>query len=357
MNPDKTSESSPFALTIRSIIVLMFAYIAYTQWMTIFMVPVIALFIATIALLYKDTLFVKQLIASEQQLNGDKDELTVMIQEKTSALNATNKELKRVKIALESATQFNHKPLSSASTRESEQDNLPLNKRQDEKMTGEVLIAEDTPLLQQLERRMLEGVGVIVTVANNGQEAVDLAMKQHFDLILMDMQMPVMDGIEATRIIKERGDQPPIIAVSANTVQKYRDAFEQAGCNGFIAKPFEKETLTQILEKYLTQENVQPKTTKVSDVDEELMGAFYKDAADNLQALSAALRQSDFKMVRKVAHNIKGSAALFGFPELSDQGKEVCDAIDSDQSDHASALTEALVEALEKIERTEGGPL
>lgn len=120
-----------------------------------------------------------------------------------------------------------------------------------EKLKGHVLVAEDTPLLQQLERRMLEKVGLTVTLAKDGQEAVELAGNEHFDLILMDMQMPVMDGIEATQKIKQSGNQTPIIAVTANVMQKHRDAFNEAGCSDFVGKPFDEQGLKRVLKKYL----------------------------------------------------------------------------------------------------------
>ncbi|MBT3473841.1 MAG: response regulator, partial [Gammaproteobacteria bacterium] len=123
----------------------------------------------------------------------------------------------------------------------------------DQKFLGHVLVAEDTPLLQQLERRILESLEVTVTIAENGQEAVELAMDLHFDLILMDMQMPIMSGIEATKLLRERGSHTPIVAVTANVMQKHREEFDEAGCDDFLAKPFQNEELLRVLQQYLTQ--------------------------------------------------------------------------------------------------------
>lgn len=120
-----------------------------------------------------------------------------------------------------------------------------------EGLTGHVLVAEDTPLLQKLLQAMLEKMGVTVTIAENGQEAVTKMMQQSFDLILMDMQMPVVSGIEATRQLREAGYETPIIAVTANVLQKHKTAFEEAGCNGFIGKPFEEKDLQEVLNLYL----------------------------------------------------------------------------------------------------------
>ena len=120
-----------------------------------------------------------------------------------------------------------------------------------DKLAGQKLIAEDTPALQLLERRILENMGLDVTVADNGLEAVELATKHPFDAILMDMQMPEMDGIEATHTLRSEGIQTPIIALTANVMQQHRDQFEQAGCDFFLGKPIDKEALSRILNKLL----------------------------------------------------------------------------------------------------------
>ncbi len=118
-------------------------------------------------------------------------------------------------------------------------------------LRGSVLIAEDTPMLQILERRILEANGLTVTIAGNGEEAVELARSEPFDLILMDMQMPIMDGIEATRRLREEGNQIPVVALTANVMQKHREAFEAAGCNDFLGKPIDQKLLLETLSPYL----------------------------------------------------------------------------------------------------------
>ncbi len=125
----------------------------------------------------------------------------------------------------------------------------------EQSFSGHVLIVEDTPALQALERRILEKMGLTVQIAGNGKEAIGCASAAHFDAILMDMQMPVMDGIEATRKLRASGNRTPIIALTANVMQKHRDQFHQAGCNGFIEKPIDKQVLYRILSRYLKQAN------------------------------------------------------------------------------------------------------
>ncbi len=124
--------------------------------------------------------------------------------------------------------------------------------RSGRQFSGQVLIAEDTPAMQLLEQRILERMGLTVTVVGNGEEAVERAGHQPFDLILMDMQMPVMDGLEATRRIKQSGSTVPIIALTANVMSRHREQFKKAGCDGFLTKPIDKEKLVRTLEAFLS---------------------------------------------------------------------------------------------------------
>ncbi len=141
-----------------------------------------------------------------------------------------------------------------------------------ELLTGHVLVAEDTPAVQLLIRRILEKYGIRVTIVGNGLEAVEKTESDRFDLILMDMQMPVMDGVEACRQIKSRGLSPPIIAVTANVYQKHRDAFKSAGCDGFIQKPINQQELKKILTTFL-------EAKREEHVDGELqLGSLHRDA-------------------------------------------------------------------------------
>ncbi|HIJ24016.1 MAG: response regulator [Gammaproteobacteria bacterium] len=122
--------------------------------------------------------------------------------------------------------------------------------------TGHVLIAEDTPELLLLEQRILENMGITVITVMDGAEAVKAAQTGSFNLILMDMQMPVMDGIEATKRITESGNLTPIVALTANVMAKHRDQFEAAGCSGFLAKPIDKDELIAVLGDYLSTADV-----------------------------------------------------------------------------------------------------
>jgi two-component system, sensor histidine kinase and response regulator len=116
-----------------------------------------------------------------------------------------------------------------------------------ERPTLQVLLAEDNPVNQKFALRVLSGAGHHVTLANNGLEAVELANSRAFDVILMDVQMPEMDGLDATRAIRAREvDLPrhtPIIAMTANAMKGDREACIEAGMDGYVPKPVKKDVL------------------------------------------------------------------------------------------------------------------
>ena len=102
-----------------------------------------------------------------------------------------------------------------------------------------MLVVEDVPSLQKLLVTMLRKAGHVVTAAGNGQEAVDLAARQPFDIVLMDIQMPEMDGLEATRIVKGASETKdiPLIARTALAMKGDEERIRAAGCDGYVAKP------------------------------------------------------------------------------------------------------------------------
>ena len=125
-----------------------------------------------------------------------------------------------------------------------------------------ILLVEDVLDNQRLIGHVLRKAGADVSVAEDGQVAVDLALaaKQagsSFDIILMDIQMPVMDGHEATRQLRKTGYTEPIIALTANTTSENRQKCLDTGCDDFMTKPFELSTLVTIVAKHLARESSQ----------------------------------------------------------------------------------------------------
>ncbi|PSU24894.1 hybrid sensor histidine kinase/response regulator [Photobacterium phosphoreum] len=115
-----------------------------------------------------------------------------------------------------------------------------------------ILLAEDSPTNQLVAKLMLERRGHKVTISNHGEEAISKLLQRHesFDLVLMDISMPVLDGLEATKYIRKLNIDTPIVALTANAMQSDQFLYNQAGMNGFLAKPIRPEELDLMLIKY-----------------------------------------------------------------------------------------------------------
>lgn len=127
-----------------------------------------------------------------------------------------------------------------------------------DKLVGRVLLAEDNPTNQQLIRRQLIKAGLEVDVVNNGKLAIETVLasseQNHpYDLILMDVQMPEMDGCESTQRLRDKGETLPIIALTANAMQSDRERCLAAGCDDFASKPINREVLLQKIHHYLAR--------------------------------------------------------------------------------------------------------
>jgi CheY-like chemotaxis protein len=131
------------------------------------------------------------------------------------------------------------------------------------RLVGRVLLAEDGVDNQRLFTRVLRAVGLEVDVAEDGRQAVDKALAARdaeapFDLVLMDMQMPVMDGLDATDELRREGYEGPIIALTAHALESDRERCLRAGCDDFLTKPLDKRRLISVLTQYLSKSDPVP---------------------------------------------------------------------------------------------------
>jgi CheY-like chemotaxis protein len=115
-----------------------------------------------------------------------------------------------------------------------------------------ILLVEDYPLNVLFARRLLEGWGALVDVAGDGQQALDLLNSAKHQLVLMDIQMPVMDGYASTRRMRERGETLPIIALTADTSPEIEQKIQAHGLNAVLVKPLRADKLLLIIQDYLT---------------------------------------------------------------------------------------------------------
>ena len=193
----------------------------------------------------------------------------------------------------------------------------------------EILLAEDNPVNQMVVVAILAKRGHIVRVAPDGQEALEAFERERFDLVLMDVEMPVMGGFEATAAIRAieqaTGGHIPIIALTAHAMKGDRELCLAAGMDGYLTKPIKPLALIQEVER-LTPGN-QPAMAGVRDMDDaSLLGRFMGDAQllrgvaelflvseSGLRSqLAAALSRNDGKEISRTAHSLMGSVGNFG---------------------------------------------
>lgn len=121
----------------------------------------------------------------------------------------------------------------------------------DDSLSGKILAAEDNRSNQVLLEMLIEKLGLEITTVNNGQEAVDTVKQGSFDLVFMDMQMPVMNGFDATKTIRQENSDIPIIALTASAMKGDDYKCIEAGCNAYLSKPIDRAQLVEILRTYL----------------------------------------------------------------------------------------------------------
>jgi PAS domain S-box-containing protein len=205
-----------------------------------------------------------------------------------------------------------------------------------------LLLAEDNAVNQTLAIRLLEKLGHEVTLANNGQEAVTYWQAGKFDAILMDVDMPVMNGYEATQKIREeekiRGGHIPIVAMTAHAMKGDREVCIGYGMDGYISKPIDTEELWHELDNVARQtpvikeKNVNKKQKLVvADFDkalklmddsrelfDEIVSLFMQDTPPHMQRIKEGLAQGNAEWVRQSAHAIKGMVGVFSAEQTTE---------------------------------------
>ncbi len=217
-------------------------------------------------------------------------------------------------------------------------------------LCGKVLLVEDTPEIQLLIQRFLESSGLEVTLAENGKIGVETALSTQFDLILMDLQMPIMGGIEATDLLRQVGYTAPIIALTANMTDEHRKQFFAAGGDDFLTKPIDQESLREHLQKYLDEsEEGQSPSDNGLLIDDSLATLFKERCAHLRTELLDASEQQAWQDVQVIAHTVKGSGTTFGFPELTHIGSAICNAVIEGQTEALPELITALEQEMANV--------
>lgn len=215
---------------------------------------------------------------------------------------------------------------------------------------GRILLAEDNRDSQIVVKYHLQKAGLEVDIAGNGKLAVEMAQKRNYDVILMDMQMPEMDGYTAATTLRNLGYQCPIIALTAHAMRGDREKCTMAGCDDYLTKPVDSETLISTVVRYLSgidpviptdtepqqtkeppAENGHPDLRPLRSIPSRLVSDFSNDPtmmpliseyASGLRQIVAdlhqAIKQEDCGKVATLAHQTKGAGGMYGYAMLSE---------------------------------------
>ncbi|NOY81894.1 MAG: response regulator [Kiritimatiellaeota bacterium] len=224
-----------------------------------------------------------------------------------------------------------------------------------------ILVAEDNPVNQKVALGMLTRLGCTVDTVGNGQEAVEALKMMPYDLVFMDVQMPEMDGFEATRRLRDpatgvRNPDIPVVAMTAHAMEGDRERCLAAGMNDYVSKPVDPEELERVLDRFLPVGDVETPPSAAesgeddrpvsdaaggadaartvpldrealleriggdADLADELVSVLLEDVPGQIQALAEAVERGDRAVAERIAHTIKGAAANLSATPLSEAG-------------------------------------
>ena len=194
-----------------------------------------------------------------------------------------------------------------------------------------VLVVEDNVINQKVAVRLLERLGCRVDVTANGREAVTLLTQLAYDMVLMDCQMPEMDGFAATAVIRQReastGQHVPIIALTANAMQGDRERCLAAGMDGYLAKPITADALYAVIAQCRPTEEASAAEVPIPPMDiaaalaladgdrdllAELMAVLRAESPGLLATMHAAIQVGDAHQMERTAHSLKGALSAVG---------------------------------------------
>ena len=210
-------------------------------------------------------------------------------------------------------------------------------------LVGRVLLAEDHPDNRRLITRFLKSTGLEVICASNGEQAVELCLSEFPDIVLLDIQMPVMDGLSAFELLKKCGFDKPTFALTANAMSHEIDEYLAMGFTGYLSKPIEKETFYRTLALYLDSPVVLPSTNPdISD----LVSSFIASFDDEIKLLTANFAAKDFIALQQDSHRILGAAQIFTLTSVADAAMNLDKALLAKDQPATNAEIAALVDEL-----------
>jgi len=233
-----------------------------------------------------------------------------------------------------------------------------------------ILLVEDGDTNRKLIRVTLTRSGANVATAENGKIALHLAAEESFDLVLMDMQMPVMDGYTAARILRDRGFTQPVIALTAHAMKGDREKCEAAGCSGYLSKPINMDELIRTVLEATGKTAPQrlasamahgqgsalapvPREVRsslpTSDPEiREIVNEFVEKLSVGIEKMDAASCKADYDELARLAHWLKGAGGTVGFDCFTDPAKQL-EKFASEKADDKIGDTLRRLRSLEQV--------
>jgi signal transduction histidine kinase/FixJ family two-component response regulator len=217
-----------------------------------------------------------------------------------------------------------------------------------------ILLVEDHPINIAVAKKILESWKATVEVAENGLIATQKFDPERYDVILMDIQMPVMDGYDATATLRAKGHTVPIIALTASASMSDMNKIIKCGMNDFVSKPFNPNDLFHKLQRFSTpQLDIQHAEKNLGDPQlmSEMLGMLNQTFGDDLRALTAAMGSSDWATAKTISHNMKGILPLFCHTALAECLVDFYSTLTTEESlDSTTKKFHILRPSLEKFE-------
>ena len=233
--------------------------------------------------------------------------------------------------------------------------------------TLRILLVEDSPDNRTITVAYLQDTPYLVDIAENGAVACEKFVAGHYELVLMDRQMPVMDGMTATRTIREweqtnHRTPTPIIALTASALKGDREMCMAAGCTAYLTKPIKQDRLLQAIKEHAVAAPSLEKAENKNDpiiVDGNPMFAhlvpmFLQNCGQHVIAITDALGRDDFATVELLGHGLRGAGGSYGFPAITDIGAAIEQAAENTDADAARACVANLSTYLNRVEIVRG---
>ncbi len=215
-------------------------------------------------------------------------------------------------------------------------------------LRGRLLVAEDGVHNQRLITALVRATGASIDLVDDGEQAVQAALADDHDLVLMDIQMPVMDGTAAVQMLRAAGYRTPIVALTANVMRSDVEGYRRVGCDDVLGKPIDRARLYEVMSRYLKPAgdvDVQAQHARIDAVVQRLAASFRAEWPDQVAQLQGALDATDWPAVRQQTHRIKGLAGSIGFDHLTALAAPVEQHIDRGDLDAARACCQRLLAA------------